>query len=227
MFKHFMKIAWFGILAIHILLWTTLRRQAALAVSYEWISWAGILGFVFWGYLALRFGAFGAKFRKFSRQIIDGNYETGIRPSRFIGDEVRSLEDLINTIADRLRFYDALRAEKVALATRVRELIHERSCEAIILADVDAATFRFNKMARTLFGVEQETLSFDSIEKRPENAAFAAFFRNTVERDKVPQERRLTITLPVRGAAREAAVEIIPVKDRAEQVRAALIFLRP
>ncbi len=227
MFKHLMKIAWFGILAIYIVLWTTLRREATLNGSYEWISWIGVLGFVFWGYLALRLGSFSSKFRKFSRQIIDGNYETGIRPSRFLRDEAHSLETLVNKIADRLRFFDALRAEKVALSTRARELMHERSSESIVFADIDAAVFRFNKTARAFFGVDQETLSFDAIEKQPENAAFVAFFRNAVERYKVPREERITISLPARGAAREALAEIIPIKDREEKVRLALIFLRP
>jgi len=226
MFKHLMKIAWFGLLVSYIAIWATLRREVSLAGSYEWIAWLGILGFVFWGYLALRLIGFGGKIKNFSRRIIDGDYETGVKPSRFFRDEAFSLETLVNTIADRLRFYDALRAEKVAISTRAREIIHERSCESIVFADVDAAVFRFNKTARTLFGVDQETLSFDSIEKRPENAAFAAFFRRTIDRDKVPREERVTITLPVRGAAREAAAEIIPIKDREEKVRIALIFLR-
>jgi hypothetical protein len=226
MFKHLMKIAWFGLLASYIAIWATLRREVSLTGSYEWIAWLGILGFVFWAYLAFRLSGFSGKFRNFSRQIIAGNYETGIRPTRFVRDEVCSLEALINKIADRLRFFDALRAEKVAISTRAREIIHERSCESIVFADVDAAVFRFNKEARAFFGVDQETLSFDAIEKRPENAAFSAFFRDTIERDKVPHGERLAISLPVRGAAREAFVEIVPIKDRLEKVRVALIFLR-
>jgi len=226
MFKHFMKIAWFGLLACYIVLWGTLRREVSLTGSYEWIAWLGIVGFVFWGYLALRLRTFSGKFDKFSRQIIDGNYETGIRQSRLFRDEVGSLEGLINTIADRLRLYDALRAEKVAISTRARELMHERSSGSIVYADVDAAVFRFNKAARELFGVDQQTLSFDSIEKQTENAAFVAFFRATIDRDKVPHQKRVFIALPARGAVREVVAEIIPIKDRAEKVRVALIFLR-
>jgi PAS domain-containing protein len=225
MFRHFMKIAWFGLLVSYVAIWATLRREVALIDSYEWVAWLGVLGFVFWAYLAFRLTEFSRKFRKFSRQIISGNYETGIQPSRFIRDEVCSLEGLINKIADRLRFYDALRAEKVALSTRARELIHERSCAPIIIADVDTAIFRFNREARVLFGVDQEELSFDSIEKRPENFRFVEFFRNTVERDKVPHKMRISITLPIRAVSREALVEIIPIKDREEKVRIALIIL--
>lgn len=226
MTKHLMKIAWFGLLACYVVMWTTLRRETALSGSREWIAWLGILGFAFWAYLALRLARFSGKFRKFSRRIIDGNYDTGIQPTRLLRDEAWALESRINKIAERLRMFDALRAERVAISTRARELIHERSCESIVYADVDAAVFRFNKEARTFFGVDQETISFDAIEKRPENAVFSAFFRNAVERDRVPHGERLAIALPSIGAAREAFAEIVPIKDREEKVRVALIFLR-
>lgn len=226
MFKHFMKIAWFGLLASYVAIWATLRREVSLAGSYEWVAWLGILGFVFWAYLALRLNEFSRKFRKFSRQIIDGNYETGIQPSRLVRDEVCSLEGLINKIADRLRYFDALRAQKVALSTRAREIMHERSSGPIVIADVDAAIFRFNKDARLLFGVDVDELSFESVEKRPENAEFVAFFRNALERDKVPHEARIRITLPIRAVSHESVIEIVPIKDREEKVRIALIFLR-
>lgn len=226
MLKNLIIILWIGTFVCYSLIYILFLKEAYLTKYYTWTLWIGALGLVFWLYITVRVFLFKRKFELFAKHLLDGNYETGIQTHRFSRDEMRSLADLTNRIADRLRQYDRLRAERVALSTRVREIIHERSDNAVIVAEFDVSIFRFNEAARVLFGVDQETMSFDSIEKRHENSEFTKFFRNTVDREKVTCEACLKLTLPVRDITREITAVIVPVKDSAENVRIALIFMK-
>ncbi len=226
MLKNLIKIMWIGILICYAAIYILFLKEAYLTGYYVWALWIGGIGLAFWLYVTVRIWLFKRKFEMFARHLLDGNYETGIQTHRFSRDEMRVLADLTNRIADRLRQYDKLRAERVALSTRAREILHERSDKAVIVAEFDGATFRFNEAARGLFGIDQETMTFESIENRPENREFTAFFRKTVEFEKVASEARLKLTLPVRDITREITVEIVPIKDGGENVRIALIFLK-
>ena len=226
MLRNLIKIMWIGMLICYVVIYVLFLREAYLTRYYTWALWIGALGLAFWLYVTVRAWLYKRKFELFARHLLDGDYETGIQTHRFSRDEMRTLADLTNRIADRLRQFDKLRAERVALSTRAREIIHERSDKAVIFADFDAAVFRFNEAARRLFGIDQESMSFESIENRPENSEFTEFFRNAVEREKVASETRLKLALPVRDIAREITAEIVPVKDGEENVRIALIFLK-
>ena len=226
MLKNLIKIMWVGIIFCYSVIYILFLREAYLTKYYAWTLWIGAFGFVFLLYVTVRVYLFKRKFEMFAKHLLDGDYETGIQTHRFSRDEMRVLADLTNRIADRLRQYDKLRAERVALSTRAREILHERSDKAVIVAEFDGATFRFNEAARSLFGIDQESMSFESIENRPENREFTDFFRNAVEKEKVACEARVKLTLPVRDITREIAAEIVPIKDVGENVRIALIFLK-
>jgi len=226
MLKNLIKIMWIGTLVCYVLIYILFLREAYLTRYYTWALWIGAIGLAFWLYVTVRVWLFKRKFEMFAKHLLDGNYETGIQTHRFSRDEMRVLADLTNRIADRLRQYDKLRAERVALSTRAREILHERSDKAVIVAEFDGATFRFNEAARRLFGMDQETMSFESIENRLENREFTDFFRNAVEKEKVAFEARFKLTLPVRDITREIAAEIVPIKDSGENVKIALIFLK-
>jgi PAS domain-containing protein len=221
-----MKISWIGLFACYVAsalyaLWRW--RFAGAPVTFVWI---GGLGLILWLYLTIRLVTFRRRLTNFAKRLLDGNYETGITTTRQLHDEVRLLADLMNKVVDRLRLYDMIRAERVALSTRARDIMFENMKEAVVLADVDKRLFQFSPAARALFGVEQETMTFDSIEKQEENRQFTRFFKDAVERDKVSMETRLAITLPIRGISKEVAAKIVPVKDREEKVKLALIFLK-
>lgn len=226
MLKNLIKIMWIGTLVCYVLIYILFLREAYLTQYYTWALWIGAIGLAFWSYVTVRAWLYKRKFELFARHLLDGDYETGIQTHRFSRDEMRTLADLTNRIADRLRLFDKLRAERVALSTRAREILHERSDKAVIVAEFDGATFRFNEAARSLFGIDQESMSFESIENRPENREFTDFFRNAVEKEKVECEARVKLTLPVRDITREVAAEIVPIKDNGENVRIALIFLK-
>jgi PAS domain-containing protein len=221
-----MKIAGLCLVFCYVAAYVVILRESSVIGRYAWVAWLGPLGLACAAYLAVRIVVFRVKYTRFSKRLLAGNYESGIQTHRISRDEVRGLADLTNKIADRLRLYDALRADRVAVNARAREIMQERAETPIVAADVEEGTFRFNPAARALFGVEQESLSIDSIVKRPENEAFARLYSTVVERDKVPHSSRLTMTLPVRNVTRDVAADFVPIKDRQEQVRIVLMFLK-
>ena len=225
MFKNLIKIVGLCLMFCYVAAYFVLLRESSVIGHYAWFAWLGPLGFVCAIYIAARLITFQVKFTRYSRHLLEGNYESGIQTHRFSRDEVRGLADLTNKVADRLRLYDALRADRVAFNARAREIMHERTESAVVVADVDEGTFLFNAAARALFGVEQESTSIDSIVKRPENERFAKLYLTAVERDKVPHTAHFTMTLPVRNIARDVAADIVPIKDREEKVRLVLMFL--
>jgi PAS domain-containing protein len=225
MFKNFMKIAGLCLIVCYAAAYLVLWRESSIIGRYAWVLWLGPLGFLCAVYLAARLFTFQVKYKRFARHLLDGNYQSGIQTHRISRDEVRGLADLTNKVADRLRLYDALRADRVAVSARAREIMQERTSSAVVVADVEEGTFRFNPAARALFGIEQESMSIESIVKRPENDLFARLYLNAVERQKVPQTVHIAMTLPVRSTRRDVTAEIIPIKDRGENVRLVLIFL--
>ena len=225
MFKKSMKIAALFLMFCYVAAYFVLLRESSVIGRYAWFAWLGPLGFACAVYLAARIITFHVKFTRFARRLLEGNYQSGIQTHRFSRDEVRGLADLTNKVADRLRLYDVLRADRVAINARAREIMHEHTGTAVVIADIDEGLFLLNAAARALFGVEQETTSIESIVKRPENDQFARLYLAAVERDKVPHTSQFTITLPVRNITREISADIVPIKDREEKVRFVLIFL--
>ncbi|MDD4857178.1 MAG: hypothetical protein PHD74_03630 [Candidatus Krumholzibacteria bacterium] len=226
MFKNSIAFAWLALSICYVTGYFLLIKELNAAGRFDWVLWPGILGLLILIYITARLLVFERRLKNFTKNIIAGEYRTGIKAHRFMHDEVGELAALLNLAADRLRLYDALRAEKVAINTRAREIMFAETRAAVIIADVDERLFHFNPAAQGLFAVEQEEMTFDSIEKRPENAAFVEFFRDTVEREKVSREADLGITIPIRATTRGAHALIVPIKDREEKVRLALIFLK-
>jgi PAS domain-containing protein len=226
MARYLMTIAWFCFLACFAAGYIFIIRTWQHEQSPAPFIWLGAAGLLFWTYLTVRIFSFRRTLDRFLRHLLEGNYDAGIKMSRLFRDEVRAAAGLANAVADRLRLYDSLRAEKVALNTRAREILYSNMREAVMMADVEKRIFQLNPAARALFEIEQETMTFDSIKERQENAQFTRLFNETVELDRVLKEARITITLPIRGISKEIAVKIIPVKDREEKVKLAVIFLK-
>jgi PAS domain-containing protein len=225
MLKHFMKIAGLVLMFCYSAAYFVLLKESSVIGRYAWIAWLGPLGFACALYLAARTVTFYVKYTRFSKRLLEGNYQSGIQAHRFSRDEGRALADLTNKVADRLRMYDTLRAERVAINVRAREIMHERTDAAVVIADIEEGVFLLNPASRAIFGLEQESMSIESIVKRPENDQFARLYFAAVERDKVPHTSQFTITLPARNITREIDADIVPIKDREEKVRFVLIFL--
>lgn len=177
-------------------------------------------------YITLRILFFRKHIVSFLKHLWAGDYEIGVKISAMFQDEFEFIATMMNKAADRLRTYDVLRSQSVALNQRAMDIIYSDSKDGIILANIDKRQFKFNPTAQSVFGVEQESVSFSLIEKQAENSEFIDFFKLVTERERVPQEKKVTLRLPIKHSERELLLKIIPLKDKHEKTRIALIFIR-
>ncbi|MBN1621284.1 MAG: hypothetical protein JW871_01685 [Endomicrobiales bacterium] len=161
----------------------------------------------------------------FLRRLLTGDYDTGIEPSSLISDEFTTVEELINKVGERLREYDELRADRVSFSYRAIETVLELVNEGIIIANIDKKAFKFNSVAQSIFNVNQETFTFDSIEKNENNKEFVRLFNDLSNRDKVKWNGKISIQLPVRDSKQELPAKIYPIKNSKEEVKLVLIFI--
>jgi PAS domain-containing protein len=177
-----------------------------------------------WVYLFVRLWILKKRFTAFFRRILTGDYNTGIKKIPRIEDEFTDLVRLGNRMSNRLREYDELRAERTGLSYRALELITRNVKEGIMVANIEKGIFRLNPAIQERFGVKQETLSFDSVEKQEENRNFFRLFLSTAVRDGVAREGTAVLKLPVRDAMRKLSFRFIPLRDRSEKVKLVIIF---
>jgi len=225
--KHLSKIAW-TCLVLSFVLSMVYFWQAAAQTGAAGIIVVDVLflaGMSALAYLTFRVVVFRRRLTGFVRHLLAGNYDAGIRETVGINDETTRLEKLLNNLADQLRTYDKLFAERVSMSHRALELLYRTTAQAVIMADVEKRAFRFNPSALALYNVDQKSYSFDAIEKLPANAAFVRQFHNTVAVDKVPVERRITLQIPVRNEQLTLDVKIVPLKDYDERVQLVLILI--
>lgn len=193
------------------------------------VSTAVIAALVFvaagWIYLSLRIFRFHIRLRTFFRKLLSNDYSTGIRDIPWLKDEISSLTELVNKSADRLRSYDQLRAERTGLSFRAMNLLFRNSEQRIIFADMEKKQFRFNPAMQELYGVKQETYSFETIENQDANSRFVRVFLITTLRDAITKESTAVLKLPQRETAHEISFRLEPLKDNSEKVRFAFIFI--
>lgn len=185
------------------------------------------LAFLCFLYIFIRITVFNTRLIRLFRTLISGNYEAGLNPNRLFKDEIETLIQQINKFLEHLRTYDRLRAERIAFNSRALNLIYENINEGIAIADMEKETFLFNPAARALFEVKQESFSFDSLRTQERNRQIVRMFIKATEIEKVPQEGKVIIQLPIQSgtAVRELFVKIIPLKDKEEKVKLSLIFI--
>lgn len=221
------KIFWLSLLAClslaYYLLFSMYRFSGPL---YEALLALLVLAVILWLYITVRVLILRKKMVLVLKRILFNEYETGIRVSERINDEVTHLERLINRTCEQLRVYDALRVERIDLISRAMDTVYHHVQEGIIIADMEKMSLRANPAAREIFGIEQETMTFDSIEKQERNRDFVAFFKDAVEREKIFKEDTVTLQMPIRNASRQVALKIFPLKDKEETVKFAVIFIK-
>jgi len=207
--------------------WLIFMSRGAWGASMPIIIFVFVFSLAIWAYLTFRIFFFYRELAAFLRYLYSGEYEAGIKLNTIFSDEVSYLGDTINKAADRLRQFDSLRAQKVSLNQRVTSVVREASRDGIVLADMDKREFQFNHSARAIFAIEQENISFEAVERQEANREFVEFFKKTTEKEKIPQEKKITLRLPVKNAQADLNVRIIPLKDKKERTRLAVIFIRP
>jgi nitrogen fixation/metabolism regulation signal transduction histidine kinase len=224
MLKNLIKILWVYLFASFVAGYMFLLDPSVQLNPY--VTFLFALGVLAWGYLTLRGLRFKRKLINFLKLLLSGDYKTGIKVNLFFNDEVKALGELINKAVDQLVKYDELRAEKVFLDFRALEAISRTVKEGVILADLDKEIFEFNPAAQSLFDIKQERITYNAVRKEEANRAFVKLFKEATEEEKIPKEDTVVMQLPMRNIRKELFVKIIPLKDRNEEVRLALVFVK-
>lgn len=177
-------------------------------------------------YLTLRLWFFRKRLVNFFRHLLSGDYTTGIKTIPWLEDEISALTRLANRVADQLRIYDELRADRTGLSYRALDVVFRTVQEGVIIANMEKSTFRLNPAVQSMFGVNQESFGFESIENQKENTRFVRTFMLTTLKDGVAREGKSVLRLPGPGLKRDVRFRIVPLKDKSEKVRLAMIFVQ-
>ena len=225
MSSRLLKLAWaavaVGCLALAVALYVALPVRLPVVSAFLALSLLlTVTGFAF---LTVRVSRFRASLVRLVRQFLRGNYEARMPPSKRINDEITALENLVNRLAEHLRAYDVLRAERVATSTHALNLLLWQVSCPIIAADVQKTSMRLNPAARKVFSVEQETYSFEAMENQPENAPLMQAIEQVCGERKVPADLDGSIRFPGRDQARQLKAKLVPVKGRDEAVN--IVFM--
>jgi len=193
---------------------------------FNWMV-AGLLGISLfcWIYLTARMTGFRQRLLHFLSQLLKGDYETGIHMGTAFRDEFYPIEDTANRLVERLRIYDRLRADRVSIHARVLDLILRQVKEPLITADVEKEVFVFNPAAQKALGIERKSFSFESVLKPAANQSFHSLFKEVVSGRKVNTEGTCLLQLPGMHEPLRIGLELLPLRDRDEIVRFAVLSL--
>jgi len=183
------------------------------------------LSLLCWGYVSIRIIYFFKRLRRFLRLLLAGDYDAGIRTRKKSNDEISALENTANQVADRLRTYDRLRAARVSMYSRALELLLLQSKQGIITANVEKETFSLNPVAQKILGVTRNSFSFESVLKPQINDSFSTLFNRAVSGRKTNTEGFCPLQLPGMQSPARLSFLIMPLRDRDETVRFAVLTL--
>lgn len=184
------------------------------------------LSLLCWSYLSVRIIGFRIRLFKFLRLLLANDYEAGIRTRRHYTDEVSRMESLANRVAERLRTYDRLRADRVSIQARAFDLILDRSAEPLAASDMHQEVFLLNPAAQKALGIERKNFSFESVLKPDINHEFRDLFNDAVLGRKTLTEGFSWLQLPGMSDPVYIGVQFTPLRDRAEEVRFALLSIK-
>jgi PAS domain-containing protein len=224
MTPNLLKILWFLMplcgLTAALLGWTETRPPVNWTLATLFV-----LSLLCWLYLTLRSFGFRKRLFNFFRLLLAGDYEAGIRTRRRFTDEISRIEELANKFSDQLRAYDRLRADRVSIHARTLDLILRHSNDRLIIADVEKETLTFNPATQKFLGISRKNYSFESILKPTVNETFAHLFNQAVYGRKVNTEGSCFIQLPGMSAPARLDLLLMPLRDREESVRSALLII--
>lgn len=225
MTPNLLQILWFLMPLCGIIAGIAVWPQAGTPVRWMFTVFFA-LGMLCWSYLTVRIIGFRVRLFNFLRQMLSGDYETGIRTRRRFTDEISRLEALFNRLADRLQTYDRLRADRVSIQSRAFDLLLDRSSEPLAAIDLQQEVFLFNPAAQRSLGIARKNFSFESVLKPDINGEFRDLFNDAVSGRKIRNEGFSWIQLPGMGDPVYIGVEFTPLRDKDEEVRFALLSIK-
>ncbi len=178
-------------------------------------------------FLSLRVFILLKSIRNFLDHILRNDYETGTRTKGWISDEIQSIFQRANKAASQLREYDRLCTDRIGLLRKQLEILLRTSSNAVMIGDMKTMSFRINPAMMRMFAVEQDSFSFESIQKQDGNERFFRKFLVATLRSGFPLEGTAILQLPLRESRRIVDFRIVPVKDKSEVTALALVFIEP
>jgi PAS domain-containing protein len=225
MIPNLLQILWFLMplcgLTAGLIAWSQSEVPARLSLTVFFM-----LGLLCWSYLTVRIVGFRIRLFAFLRQLLAGDYEAGIRTRRRFTDEISRLEGLANRLAERLFAYDRLRAERVSIQSRAFDLLLDHTAEPLAAVDVQQEAFLFNPAAQKALGIERKNFSFESVIKPDINAEFRDLFNDSVSGRKIRTEGFSWLQLPGMSDPVYIGIAFLPLRDRDEEVRFALLTIK-
>jgi PAS domain-containing protein len=225
MIPNLLQILWFLMPLCGVAAGLTAWPQAQPAVRWGFLVFFS-LGLLCWSYLTVRIIGFRIRLFNFLRQLLSGDYESGIRTRRRFTDEISRLEALSNRLAERLLTYDRLRADRVSIQTRAFDMLLDQSSEPLAAIDVQQETFLLNPAAQKALGIERKNFSFESVLKPDINKEFSDLFNEAIAGRKTFTEGFSWLQLPGMRDPVYIGVQITPLRDRDEEVRFALFSIK-
>lgn len=225
MTTNLLQILWFLMplcgLAAGLIAWS----QAGALVRWSFTAFFA-LGMLCWSYLTVRLIGFRVRLFNFLRQLLAGDYESGIRTRRRFTDEISRLEALSNRLAERLQAYDRLRADRVSIQSRAFDLLLDHAAEPLAAIDLQQEAFLLNPAAQKALGIERKNFSCESVLKPDINNEFCALFNDAITGRKTLTEGFSWLQLPGMSDPVYIGVQITPLRDRDEEVRFALLAIK-
>ena len=211
---HLLKLVWVLLLVtfisgffIHL---GPLRHTNMRFAAFQVLLVTGIASFAF---LSYRMIGFQRQLRRVVRQLLEGNYDVGIRRFSVLNDETTILENELNKLADQLREYDRIRAERVRTSFQAFDELFRLSPQGLLIVDVEKSSFRMNPAMQKRFGIEQETFSFEALDNIPANQPFWKLLRRVIHEEKVPVDTQISLQIPVRNTKLMLPLQLRPLKN--------------
>ncbi len=222
-----LKIFWvFILLSLLMGLVILFKKEALSFPDIYFFSFFVAAGLCSWMYITFRVAGFYGKFLQFIKKIMENEYKAGIKASPLFDDELSVAEDRINKLADQLRQYNELQVDRISALSRAIDNIYRNVQEGIIVYSIEKKAFQVNPAVQSIYEVNHENFSYDSLAKQELNKNFILLLKKAVEEGRVIRDEKIQLELPIRQARRELFVTIIPIKDKNEIVELAIIFVK-
>jgi PAS domain-containing protein len=221
-----LRLLWIAVVAA--LLGTATLALAAAPGATAWVALGtAAVGACAWTYISIRLLTFQRGLTGFLRNLIAVNYETGIRTSSALPDEVTALTALCNQLAENLRAFDALCGNRIALSHRALDLVHQLATDPILLLYIDRQALQLNHAFQALMGCEKRRFAFEAVKSISGNAPFFSILAALVEERGGDMQAETRLRLPGGHEAVALRLRFTPIKDGSEKVQVVVAVALP
>jgi hypothetical protein len=178
----------------------------------------GVLGALCWIFVTFRMLRFHRGLHRFIRRLLASDYETGIRVGSMINDDLSEDARMCTRLAEQLRTYDVLRANRVSLTHRALDVVLESAGETIFLYDVPKQALRINEPLQELLGSDKFRFSADTLREIAGNAPFFRVLDGIVAQERTDMQADTRLRLPGSHADVAIRIRFVPLKGHRENV---------